>query len=176
QVGRTHYDLVLLDIDLPGFNGDEVLRRVRRSPPGPHLKVIVFSGNSSGDELSRIMLAGADDFLTKPFSVVQLRARVKVALRLKDAQDRADVLNRDLVAANAGLEQALEARDTELVRARNGLVLALAKIVEHRSTETGAHLQRLQRYCRALAEEAATVPAFAPLIGPDFIRMLEDCA
>jgi response regulator RpfG family c-di-GMP phosphodiesterase len=173
---RLPYDLILLDVDLPGFNGEEVLRRVRRNPPAPHLKVIMFSGNASGDELSRILLAGADDFVTKPFSVVQLRARVKAALRLKDAQDRSDRLNRDLLAVNAGLEQAVEARDGELTRARNGLVLALAKLVEYRSTETGAHLMRLQRYCRALAEEAAAVPAFAPQIDANFIRTLEDCA
>jgi response regulator RpfG family c-di-GMP phosphodiesterase len=176
RAAQFPYDLILLDVDLPGFNGEEVLRRVRRHPPAPHLKVIMFSGNTSGDELSRLMLAGADDFVTKPFSVVQLRARVKAALRLKEAQDRSDRLNRDLLACNAGLEQAVEARDGELIRARNGLVLALAKLVEHRSTETGAHLMRLQRYCRALAEEAAAVPAFAPQIDAHFIRTLEDCA
>lgn len=170
------YDLVLLDVDLPGFSGEEVLRRLRQKPPTRHLKVVMFSGAASGDDLSRILLAGADDFVTKPFSVVQLRARVKTALRLKDAQDRSDVLNRELLVVNAELEQALEARDDELIRARNGLVLALAKIVEHRSTETGKHLMRLQRFCRVLAEEAAALPAFAPVIDATFIRALEDAA
>jgi response regulator RpfG family c-di-GMP phosphodiesterase len=170
------YDLVLLDVDLPGFNGEEVLRRIRRHPPGPHLKVIMFSGTATGDDLSRIMVAGADDFLTKPFSVVQLLARVKVALRLKDAQDRADQLNHDLLALNGELEKTLQARDGELIRARNGLVLALAKIIEHRSTETGAHLMRLQGYCRVLAGAAAATPAFAPLVDAHFVRTLVDCA
>ena len=170
------YDLVLLDVDLPGFSGEVVLNRLRQKPPTRHLKVVMFSGAASGDDLSRILLAGADDFVTKPFSVVQLRARVKAALRLKDAQDRSDVLNRELLTVNAELEQALEARDGELLRARNGLVLALAKIVEHRSTETGRHLLRLQRYCRVLAEEAANLPAFAPIIDANLIRVLEDAA
>ena len=138
------YDLVLLDVDLPGFSGEEVLRRLRQRPPSSHLKVVMFSGTANGDELSRILLAGADDFLTKPFSMVQLRARVKASLRLKDAQDRSDVLNRELLTVNSELEQAVEARDGELIRARNGLVLALAKLVEHRSAETGEHLLRLQ--------------------------------
>jgi response regulator RpfG family c-di-GMP phosphodiesterase len=173
---KAPYDLVLLDVDLPGFSGEEVLRRLRKRPPTPHLKVVMFSGAANGDELSRILLAGADDFLTKPFSMVQLRARVKAALRLKDAQDRSDVLNRQLLYLNGELEQAVEARDGELIRARNGLVLALAKLVEHRSAETGSHLLRLQRYCRVLAEEAAAVPAFAPLLDANFIRTLEDCA
>ncbi|MBP3958731.1 protein kinase [Gemmata sp. G18] len=172
----TAYDLVLLDVDLPGFSGEEVLRRLRQRPPTRNLKIVMFSGAASGDELSRIMLAGADDFLTKPFSVVQLRARVKSALRLKEAQDRSDVLNRELLTVNAELEQVVEARDGELIRARNGLVLALAKLIEHRSTETGKHLLRLQRYSRVLAEAVATVPAYASTVDANFIRMLEDAA
>jgi response regulator RpfG family c-di-GMP phosphodiesterase len=170
------YDLVLLDVDLPGFNGEEVLRRLRQRPPTAHLKVLMFSGQSPGDELARILLIGADDFLTKPFSMVQLRARVKAALRLKDAQDRSDILNRELLQVNTELEQALDDRDGELVRARNGLVLALAKLVEHRSAETGLHLMRLQRYCRVLAEEAALLPAYTSLLDANFIRNLEDTA
>lgn len=173
---QAPYDLVLLDVDLPGFSGEEVLRRLRQRPPTPHVKVVMFSGAANGDELSRILLAGADDFLTKPFSMVQLRARVKTALRLKDAQDRSDVLNRQLLLLNSELEQTVEARDGELIRARNGLVLALAKLVEHRSAETGSHLLRLQRYCRVLAEEAAGVPAFASLVDANFVRTLEDSA
>jgi response regulator RpfG family c-di-GMP phosphodiesterase len=174
QAAKAPYDLVLLDVDLPGFGGEEVLRRLRQRPPSPHLKVVMFSGAASGDELSRILLAGADDFLTKPFSMVQLRARVKSALRLKEAQDLSDRLNRELLQLNRELEQTLEDRDGELIRARNGLVLALAKLVEHRSAETGSHLMRLQRYCRALVEEAAQLPAFAPLLDENFARTLED--
>ena len=86
------------------------------------------------------------------------------------------MLNQELLRLNGELEQALEDRDGELIRARNGLVLALAKIVEHRSAETGSHLLRLQRYCRVLAEEAAATPAFAALLDENFIRTLEDSA
>jgi response regulator RpfG family c-di-GMP phosphodiesterase len=176
MAAKKPYDLVLLDVDLPGYSGEEVLRRLRQQPPIPHLKVVMFSGTANGDELSRNLVGGADDFVTKPFSIVQLRARVKSALRLKDAQDRSDELNRQLLVVNGELEQTLQARDGELVRARNGLVLGLAKLVEHRSAESGSHLVRLQRYCRILAEEAANEPMFHSQIDPNFVRMLEDCA
>jgi response regulator RpfG family c-di-GMP phosphodiesterase len=175
-VKERAYDLVVLDINLPDMTGTDVCKRLREDPPAPHLKVIMASGNANSDMMAQMLLAGADDFVTKPFSVLQLQARVKAALRLKDAQDRSDRLNRHLLAINRELEANLGSRDTALIQARNALVLALAKLVEQRSSETGAHLLRMQRYCRCLAEEAARCPSFGTQVGPDFIEILECCA
>ncbi|HZT83531.1 MAG TPA: response regulator [Gemmataceae bacterium] len=168
-------DLLLLDLAMPGMGGREVCRRLRESPSGRHLKVILFSGHASGDELSAALSAGADDFLTKPFSVVQLRARVQAALRLKDAQDGGDRLNRHLVALNQELEQHLTARDRELAGVRGALVLALTGLLQARQVETPAHLLRMQRFSRCLAEEAAGLPAFAGRIDGDFVQGLDAC-
>ncbi len=170
------YDLVLLDIDMPRMKGTDVCRHLRENPPSPHLKIIMMSGRATSDELAEIMMAGADDFLTKPLSVVQLRARVRAALRLKNAQDRSDLLHQNLLAFNAELERTLSDRDSDLVHARNTLVLALAELVGCRDSETGAHLFRLQHYCRTLAQEARQIPAFASTIDENFVRMLECCA
>jgi response regulator RpfG family c-di-GMP phosphodiesterase len=170
------YDLVLLDVDMPGPGGAEVCRQLREQPPCPHLKIIMCSGRVGGDELAQIVLAGADDYLTKPPSVIQLRARVKAALRLKEAQDRSDLTTHRLLNVNRELEQTVTARDSDLVHARNALVLALARLVTYRDNETGAHLNRLQTFSRCLAEEAAGLPAHAGLIDADFIDMLACCA
>ncbi len=170
------YDLIVLDINMPGMAGTEVCRRLREDPPCPHLKVIMSSGNANSDTMAQMLLAGADDFVTKPFSVVQLQSRVKAALRLKDAQDRSDRLNGHLLAINRELEESLGTRDTALVQARNALVLALAKLVEQRASETGAHLTRMQQYCRCLAEEAARCPSYSNQIDASFIEVLECCA
>jgi response regulator RpfG family c-di-GMP phosphodiesterase len=174
---RAHaYDLVLLDIDLPLMKGNEVLATLRASPPWPNLKIIMFSGRSAPDEMAQLMLGGADDYLVKPFTTVQLQARVKSSLRLKEAQDHASTLNQNLLALNFELERNLTAQASDLVQARNALVLALAKLVEYRDTETGMHLLRLQKYCRCLASEAAHSTLFADQIDTNFIDMLECCA
>lgn len=170
------FDLVLLDIDMPGITGLEVCRRLREAPPTPNLKIVMFSGRACADEMARMLLAGANDYLTKPFSLVQLFSRIKAALHLKDAQDRSDLLNRNLLAINGELERSLTARDSDLVHARNALVLALAHLVKHRDNETGKHLMRLQRYARCLAEEAARLPLYAAAIDETFVQMLECCA
>jgi len=153
-----------------------VLRRIRQNPPTPHLKVVMLSGRVTGDEMAQMLQAGADDFLTKPFTPTQLVARVKAALSLKDSQDRNDDLVRQMVLANRELERTIIARDCDLIHARNSLTLALAELVATRDAETGGHLRRLQRYVRALAEEAGRLPCFAGQINEDFIRMLEGCA
>jgi response regulator RpfG family c-di-GMP phosphodiesterase len=175
-LAAKRYDLVLLDVDMPEMGGLQVLRAVRESPPCPHLKVIMCSGRATPDEMSKMLLAGADDYIPKPFSLVQLRSRVTAALRLKEAQDRSDGLNRDLLALVAQLEQNLSARDSDLLHARSALVLALARLVERRTAESSGHLQRLQRYTRCLAEEAGTLPAFAAQIDNNFVQMIECCA
>jgi response regulator RpfG family c-di-GMP phosphodiesterase len=175
-VGQAPYDLVVLDVNMPGLSGLDVLRRLRAEPPGPYLKVVMISGRFSSDEMAQLLQAGADDYLSKPFSVVQFQGRVKSVLRLKDAQDRSELLTRHLLAINGQLEQNLNARDSDLVHARNALVLALAKLVEHRDVETGAHLVRLQGYCRVLAEEAAGCPTFAKQINQHFVETLVCCA
>jgi response regulator RpfG family c-di-GMP phosphodiesterase len=170
------FDLVLLDIHMPRMTGLEVLRHLRDKPPCPHLKIIMFSGRATPDEMALMLMTGADNYLTKPFSIVQLCGQVKAALRLKDAQDRSDLLNLRLLGINSELERNLTARDSDLVHARNALVLALAKLVEHRDRETGGHVARMQRYSRCLAEVASTMPNFAGQIDENFVSMLECCA
>jgi response regulator RpfG family c-di-GMP phosphodiesterase len=169
-------DLVLLDINMPRMSGPEVLSRMRQKPPTPNIKVVLFSGQATPDELSQLLLAGADDFLTKPFSVVQLLGRVHTALRLKEAQDRSDQLNADLAGVNAGLEALLSGRDSDLTQTRNALLLSLSRLVEHREGIESRHLQRLPRFCRILAEAASTTPTFAPQIDGPFIELLVCCA
>jgi response regulator RpfG family c-di-GMP phosphodiesterase len=170
------FDLLLLDINMPELMGPEVLRELRDHPPRPNLKIIMLSGGVSLDEMSELLAGGADDYLPKPPSIPELVARVKAALSLKDAQDRSDLLNRRLLEVNADLERSLRASAGDMAQARNALLLALAELAEMRAGQTGAHLLRLQRYCRALAEEASTLPAFAGQIDANFVNMLECCA
>ncbi|WP_320670185.1 response regulator transcription factor [Patulibacter defluvii] len=78
QFDRVRPDLVLLDVMLPGMDGVEVCRRLREKSPVP---IIMLSAR--GEESDRIagLENGADDYVTKPFSVRELRSRVRAALR-----------------------------------------------------------------------------------------------
>lgn len=71
-------DLVLLDLGLPDLDGVSVLRRVRAHS---ELPVIVLSARHSSDDKVEALDLGADDYVTKPFGVEELMARIRAALR-----------------------------------------------------------------------------------------------
>ncbi len=77
------FDLVLLDIMLPGLNGLEVLRRLRKSSDVP---VIMLTARDAVMDKVTGLDMGADDYITKPFSIEELLARIRTALRKKSAQ------------------------------------------------------------------------------------------
>ena len=78
---RKGADLVLLDLTLPGMDGLEVCRMIRRQPTTAHVPIIIVSARA--DEVDRVLglEMGADDYVVKPFSLKELAARAKVALR-----------------------------------------------------------------------------------------------
>ncbi|MCE9533876.1 MAG: protein kinase [Planctomycetes bacterium] len=169
------YDLVLLDLCMPNLSGREVMKKIRGEGKFPNLKIIILSGQATPDEMTKMLQEGADDFLSKPFSVIQFQGRVRSALRLKAAQDRSIVLNQELVETNAQLEKNLKSRDQDLTETRRALVLGLSQLVELRDARRGDHLTRMQKYCRAIAEAVARNPAFKDEINEEFVSTLECC-
>src|SRR5688572_16165549 len=77
RAGEIEPAAIILDITLPGIDGWEILRRIRRHPTLGQTPVILVTGQGGDDNIVRGFQMGADDYLTKPFSVPQLRARVR---------------------------------------------------------------------------------------------------
>ena len=92
-------DVILLDLGLPDIDGVEVIRRVRS---WSNLPIIVISARSEDTDKIDALDAGADDYLTKPFSVEELLARLRVTQRRLDAQS--GVANADAVFTNGKLK------------------------------------------------------------------------
>lgn len=82
KIGSYQYDCVLLDIGLPGGSGIEVLKRLRSETKSEN--VIIISAKDSLDDKIMGLNLGADDYLTKPFHIAELNARVKAVLRRKE--------------------------------------------------------------------------------------------
>lgn len=74
---QKHVDLILLDLMLPGLNGEEIIKKVNNIP------IIVISAKISPEDKVNALLNGANDYIAKPFSTEELLARIQVQLRIK---------------------------------------------------------------------------------------------
>jgi DNA-binding response OmpR family regulator len=124
-------DLLLLDLTLPDASGLDVLREIRRADGvqsrfDPRLPVIVLSGRSAITDRVRGLEAGADDYLVKPFSPDELRARVAAVLRRRssrrDGPCRVGTLEVDPLRRHV----ALDGREIPLAKKEFGLLRVLA--------------------------------------------------
>jgi putative two-component system response regulator len=170
------YGLILLDVVMPGMTGAELLPQLRQTPNCRDARILMMSGLASPEEMGRLLLDGADDFLAKPFSPMQLQTRVKAALDLREAHTRADLLRHHLNTLSADLERNLETSDAMMRQSRMALVQALCHLVQFRTNETDGHLRRVPMYCRLLAQEAVKCRDFALQITPAFVQDLEKAA
>jgi two-component system copper resistance phosphate regulon response regulator CusR len=139
MVSVTDYDLVVLDLMLPGINGTEILRRLRRR--GGNAAVLVLTArDATGDKVENFE-AGADDYLTKPFAFAELLVRVKALLRrppptrthvLRLADLEVDRLTQ--LVRRAGKRIELTSKEYSLLEylaAHAGRVLSRTMIIEH---------------------------------------------
>ncbi len=172
---REAFDLILLDLNLPGSDGYDLCRHLRERSVDPNMKIIVVSGQGDQNELSESLSQGADDYVPKPFEPRQLLAKVEHAFRLKDAQDLVAQLTEQIQQTNHQLQQSLTARSEDITRAHNALLFAMAKMAESREGESAGHLRRMQYYTRALAVQVATDPFWVGLIDERFLDQLERC-
>jgi DNA-binding response OmpR family regulator len=139
MAANTDYDLIILDRMLPGMTGDELLRRLREDRRG--VAVLIVTARDSIEEKINIFEAGADDYLTKPFSLAELVVRVKALLRRPSGDGgyvlRVADLEVDRIgqrAKRAGKRIQLTSKEYALLEylvAHAGRVLSRTMIVEH---------------------------------------------
>ena len=98
------FDLILLDIMLPGLNGMEVLRRLRRSSSVP---VIMLTARDSVIDKVSGLDSGADDYITKPFAIEELLARIRTALRKTNSVGEVRILTAGDLRLDVGRRQVI---------------------------------------------------------------------
>jgi PAS domain S-box-containing protein len=87
-IAQSLPDLILLDVMMPELDGFEVCRRVKDSPQGRDIPIIIITALDDAEDYARAIDCGADDFMTKPFTFAVLRARVRGYLRARQATIR----------------------------------------------------------------------------------------
>jgi two-component system KDP operon response regulator KdpE len=135
-------DAIVLDIGLPGMSGLEVLQQVK---PASDVPVLILSGRDTEADIVRALEMGADDYLRKPCSYVELTARLKALLRRADLATANSARNRFSVA---GLTIQFASRDVELDGRRISLTNTEYRLLYHLVRNAGfvmSHAALLQR-------------------------------
>jgi len=112
---NNQFDLVLVDILMPGMDGLEVLKAVRRKHSMSELPVIMVTSKDRDEDVVQALSLGANDYIMKPVDLPVLRARIRNHLSLKQAED-------ELRKAREELEQRIEERTTSLLETNKALV------------------------------------------------------
>lgn len=120
-------DLMLLDLEMPELDGFEVLSQIRSLPETRLMPVVVVTAHGARGHRLRAAELGADDFVSKPIDVLELRTRVRAILRFKTYLDEYERVE--------------------------GVLLSLARIVESRDPDTGDHCERIARNVDLLGQE-----------------------
>ncbi|MGH9769110.1 MAG: winged helix-turn-helix domain-containing protein [Blastocatellia bacterium] len=134
-----NYDLIILDLMLPGLNGTEALRRIRLRDS--HVPVLVLTARDALEDKVRSFEIGADDYLTKPFAFAELLVRIKALLRrgavsranaLRVADLELDRLSQQVRRAGQRIDLTVkEYALLEYLMSNAGRVLSRTMIIEH---------------------------------------------
>ncbi|MGN0384307.1 MAG: response regulator transcription factor [Lachnospiraceae bacterium] len=134
-------ELVLIDIMLPDENGNEIVRKLRKNADTKKLPVIMVTAKTTELDLVKGIEDGADDYIKKPFSVMELISRVKALLRRTEPEEIKTISLDELVLNNEKREVTVEGNVVELtfkeyellqyLLINKGLVLGRDNIMDH---------------------------------------------
>lgn len=82
-IENDNIDLILLDLMLPGINGEDIVKKANKTLP-----IIVISAKTSSVDKAKVLLEGANDYITKPFEKIELLARIQVQLRISSNKNK----------------------------------------------------------------------------------------
>ncbi len=168
QLRHEKPDLVILDLGLPDLDGLELLRRIRAESPVP---IVVLSSREDEQGKVAALDLGADDYVTKPFGIEELMARLRAALRHRLQQQgsrplfQSGDLSVDLVrriVTVGGREVKLSPKEYDILQQ---LVIHAGKVLTHKHLlrevwgfQTGGDIQYLRVYIRQLRQKLEADP------------------
>lgn len=146
-------DLILLDVMMPGMDGFEVCRQLKKGKDTQHIPVIFVTSMGEEHDEKHGFEVGAVDYISKPFNPFIVKSRVETHLELHQARKM-------LASQNHILEETVAVRTSELEKTLQQLrgsslemILRLSRAAEYKDDDTGAHILRMSRYCYAIAKE-----------------------
>lgn len=163
---KTMPTLILSDLSMPDIDGLEFCRMLKDNPKTRDIPFIFISVLSASEEKERAFLAGAVDFIPKPFDAVEVIMRVNNHLKIyRMKQEMADY--------NRRMHKLVEEQKKQAWREQENILTALTKLVKIKDPRTGAYLERLGYNCRLLAQSLQFLPAYENEVTNEFVETIE---
>jgi len=150
-------DVILLDLNMPGIHGRELMQRLAARRQEPAIPVIVLTGDGSPEARRQALKEGASDFISKPFDPPEVVARINNQIQTR-------LLKKQLLQTNQRLESLVAERTRELEESQLETLNRLSLAAELRDDDTGCHVSRVSEYAARLAHEAGLAPERCELI------------
>jgi PAS domain S-box-containing protein len=147
QINSQAVDLVLLDVIMPGMDGFEVCRQIKKDPKLRSIPVIMVTALTAKEDRILGIEAGAEEFLSKPFDLAEVLARIKILLKMKELDDERQCAEKALQKSHAELEDKVRERTRELIKANEMLQ---ADIIERK--RAGDALMKSEKKFRDIFE------------------------
>jgi putative two-component system response regulator len=144
-------DLVVSDVMMPGLDGFKLCLALKAHALTRTVPVVLVTGLDDIRDKVKGLEAGADDFVTKPFHPMELKARVRSMMRIKTLADELEARNLLLTDQKVLLEELVSERTAELENLTIGIVAVLEKANALRDGDTGHHIRRVCAYAHVLA-------------------------
>lgn len=148
------FDLILLDIMMPGIDGFSVCKKIKENPQLTDIPIIFLSAKVDVDAISHAFLIGAVDYITKPFHSDELLARVRNHIQLFHAKK---LLKQHNIALEAKIKYEHKRLLTELEENQEEMIWMLTELMESTSDETGKHIRRVAEISSLLAQYHPTL-------------------
>jgi putative two-component system response regulator len=146
KIENNNPDLILLDFEMPKMDGAEVCRNLRAKDPFSFIPIIMMTGNTDPGILVKSLDSGADEFVTKPFDIVELTARIKAMLRIKSLEEKLGNMNKNL-------EQMVKDKTRKIQGLYMETVKSLARALDAKDHYTQSHSENVTKYSVAIAKE-----------------------
>jgi putative two-component system response regulator len=158
-------DLILLDVVMPAPDGFETCRMLRARAELAEVPIVFLTSLDSNADEEAGLAAGAVDYITKPFSVPVVQARVRHHVRLSRAMRIIQGMNDWLDDRVNERTAELARKNSELERTQEATVQALSALLETRDNDTGQHIHRTQHYVRELVARCKHASGFCQCAG-----------
>ncbi len=151
-IDRKPPDLILLDIMMPGMDGFEVAKILKKRETTRDIPIIFITALTEMNQIVQGFEAGGVDYITKPFNKTELLARVNAHISIKQMQDELKEKNALLADRELHLLDLVEQKTKKLERITLAMVNALENANYFNDEDTGNHIRRVCEYSRFIAE------------------------